>query len=78
MCADDKIFKKEKELVIARLESLAPDLHFSSGDFVNLSRDGIIEEIKKDSEIGREFVEMEMQFLRALKNGNLMKELNKV
>ena len=68
--------KTEREIVLARLEVLLPDICFASGsDFKSYSRDMIIEEIKKNSEIGKDFIKTEMEFLRALKNGNLTKRL---
>jgi len=68
---------KEKEIVIARLEALIPEMSFFSGNnFQNFTRDEMINEIKKNSEIGREFIKIEMSFLRALKDGVLIKQLN--
>ena len=71
------VFEKEKELVIARLEVLFPEYCFASGDgSKNFSRDEMIQEIKQGSEAGIEFVKIDMEFLRALKNGTLIKILN--
>lgn len=68
--------KKEKDLVIARLEILSSKLHFSSGeDSKSFSRDEMIEQIKSGTKIGKEFVETELKFLRAIKDGTLMKRL---
>jgi hypothetical protein len=71
------IFEKEKELVIARLEVLFPNICFSSGaDFKDFSRDDIIKEIRNNSNEGKEFVKTQMEFLRAFKDGSLVKKLN--
>ena len=68
---------KEKEIVIARLEALIPEMSFASGDdFQSFTRDEIINEINKNSQIGKNFIETEMNFLRALKDGSLIKKLN--
>ena len=68
--------KKEKDLVIARLEILSPKLHFSSGESSkSLSRDEMIAQIKSGTKIGKEFVETELKFLRAIKDGTLLKRL---
>ena len=68
---------KEKEIVIARLEALIPEMSFASGgNFQSFTRDEIVNEIKKDSQIGKDFIETEMNFLRALKDGFLIKRLN--
>lgn len=71
------ISEKEKELVIARLEVLFPEFCFASGsDFESFSRDEMIREIERGSEEGKEYVKIEMKFLRALKDGSLIKKLN--
>jgi hypothetical protein len=71
------VFEKEKELVIARLEVLFPEYCFASGSgFQSFSRDEMIQEIKRGSEEGKEFVKIEMEFLRALKDPSLIKKLN--
>lgn len=68
--------KKERELVIARLELLSPKLHFSSGESSkSFSRDEMIVQIKSGTKIGEEFVETELKFLRAIKDGTLIKRL---
>jgi len=67
---------KERELVIARLEILSSELHFSSGiNFQNFSRDEIIDQIRSNTTVGQEFVKTEMDFLRAMKDGQLLKSL---
>ena len=69
--------EREKEIVIARLEVLVPEMSFASGDnFKSFTRDDILKEIKKDSETGKDFIKTEMEFLRALKDGSLIKKLN--
>lgn len=69
--------QEERDLILARLEVLSSELHFSSGDnFQNFSRDEMIEQIKNNTEAGREFVATEFEFLRAIKNGSLMKVLS--
>ncbi len=76
---DKTLEEREKEIVIARLKVLVPEMCFASGNgFKSFTRDEIISEIKKDSDVGREFIETEMEFLRALKNGSLIKKLNEV
>lgn len=39
------------------------------------SRDEMIEEIKKDTKVGKEFVRAEMKFLRALASGEIYRKL---
>jgi hypothetical protein len=75
---EKNISEKEKQLILARLELLTPNLHFASGGFLDYSRDDIIKEVSNNSEIGKDFIATEMEFLRAFKGGSLIKELNKV
>jgi hypothetical protein len=74
---ENNIEEKEKQLVLARLELLTPDMHFASGNFLDYSRDDVIKEIKNNTQAGREFIATEMEFLRAFKGGSLIQELNK-
>lgn len=72
----EKTRQKEIELVIARLEVLSPELHFSSGDSPeNISRDEMIEHVKANDEVGQGFIKTELEFLRAFKDGTLQKTL---
>ena len=68
--------EKERELIIARLEVASPELHFSSGDSSKTySRNEIIQHVKDADTVGNAFVKIELDFLRALKNGTLMNQL---
>ena len=76
MTEQNNILQKEKELVIARLEVLSPELHFSVGsDSESFSRDEIIKQINENTEIGMDFLKVELEFLRAIKDGSLMNSL---
>lgn len=71
-----QIRQKEIELVIARLEVLSPELHFSSGNNEgSISRDEMIEHVKANDKIGNDFIKTELDFLRAFKDGTLLKQL---
>lgn len=73
-----KLKKKEIELVIARLEMLSPNVYFSSGDNnggSNISRDEMIKHVRNNDEIGQEFIETDLEFLRALKDGKLLNQI---
>lgn len=70
--------KKEIELVIARLEMLSPDVYFSSGDNSNgsnISRNEMIQHVRNNDKIGKEFIETDLTFLRALKDGKLLNQI---
>lgn len=72
---ENQLKKKEIELIILRLETLSPEVYFSSGNGENISRDEMIKHVRANDETGREFIETEMEFLRALKDGKLLKQI---
>ena len=55
-----------KNLVKERLAAMPPDVSFSVGDFGDFTRDELIEEIDKDSEVGKEAVEMQIIFIKKM------------
>lgn len=70
------ISQKEKELVLARLEVLSPELHFSVGaNGKSFSRDEMMAQINENTDIGKDFIKVELEFLRAFKDGSLMDSL---
>lgn len=58
-----------KKTVIARLEVLPPDKKMSIGASGEFSRDELIERVKQGDPIGKKIVQIELEFLRSLKNG---------
>lgn len=70
-----KLKEKEIELIIARLEVISPDIYFASGNGSSISRDDMIKHVRNGDEVGNEFMETEMEFLRAMKDGKLLKQL---
>ncbi len=65
MANDEEI----KKIVIARLETLPSDKKISIGSSGEFTRDEIIESVEKGDEIGKKMIQVEMEFLRALKKG---------
>ncbi len=57
-----------KELVIARLQTLPPDVAISIGSDGEFNKNELIAHVKEDDEIGKQIIEVEMDFLRALQN----------
>ena len=55
-----------KKLVIARLDAIPPDVSFSMGPYRDFTREQLIEEVEKESEVGKAATEMELSFLRKL------------
>ncbi len=73
---NDSVFEKAKDLAIAHLEVLSPEIHFSSGSGeVNISRDDMIKHVQNGDDIGKEFIKTQLEFLRAFKDPNFMNRL---
>lgn len=60
-----------QKIVIARLETLPPNKKISIGSQGEFDRDELIEHVKKGDAIGKKMVQIEMEFLRSLKEGLL-------
>ena len=56
-----------KKLVIARLRTMPPNIKISVGNFGSFKRDELIEEIEKESEIGKLIIEVDLNYLRSWK-----------
>lgn len=57
-----------KDLVIARLEVLPEDTGISIGSAGEFTRDELIERVKQGDEIGQKIVQVELSYLKSLKN----------
>ena len=55
-----------KLLVKKRLLAMPPDISFSIGEFGDFTRDELIEEVEKESELGKEIIEMQINFIRKM------------
>lgn len=66
---DKEISQEIKDLVIARLNTLPSDREISVGSDGEFTKEELIERIKKGDEIGLKMIEVEMSFLKALKEG---------
>lgn len=72
----DNLKQKEIELVVERLEMLPENVYFSSGNGgTSISRDDMVRHIQENDNIGKEFVKTDLEFLRALKEGKLLKQI---
>jgi len=60
-----------KELVIARLEVLPPNIKVSLGN-MDFTKEQLVEHVKKEDDIGKKIVEVELEFIRALKEGEVV------
>ena len=55
-----------KKLVKERLSSMPPDVSFSIGDFGDFTRDQLIEEVEGYTEVGREAIDMQINFIKKM------------
>ena len=68
-----------KELVIAKIDARMPsNIKISIGGIGSMSKQEMIEHVKKEDEQGKQIIQMHMNFIKAMTSGELMKELNKV
>ena len=71
----EKISEDLKDLIIYRLDTLPEDKKISIGSIGEFFKSDLIEHVRKEDEIGKEIVELELTFLRALKEGILLKDI---
>ena len=64
-----------KDLVIARLDVLSPHKKIHIGSVGEFTKDELIECVKNGDETGQKIAEIELAFLRALKEGTLLEDL---
>ena len=60
-----------KKLVIFRLDTLPPGKKISIGSSGEFSKEDLIMHVRQGDDIGKKIVEVEMEFLRAIKEGTL-------
>ncbi len=58
-----------KEIVIARLEAMPSNKKISIGHFGEFTKEELIKRVKNNDEIGKKIMEIELGFLRAIKDG---------
>lgn len=66
-----------KELVLARLDIMPPNLKLSVGNQGTFDKTQLIEHVKRGDEIGTQVVRMQMKFIKALTSGQLIETLNR-
>lgn len=68
--------KQIKEIVIARIDAQMPsNLKLSIGSYGAMSKEELIDHVKKDDIIGKQIVTVHMSFLKALVSGELKRAL---
>jgi hypothetical protein len=73
---EDELQQRIKELVIARLRSTPPHLGIiiGSGEQKKYTPEELIGQIEQGTTLGKEYLELEIDFLRALKDGVLYEQ----
>ena len=74
MTTGSKIDTDEKKLALARLEALPPNIGIAVGSEGNFTKAQLLQHIEDEDEIGKQFVNIELEFLRALKEGSLFEQ----
>ncbi len=67
-----EIEQLKKEIVIARLRQAPPTVKIAFGslnEFMN--RDELIEQVEKETEIGKKIIKIQLEYLRAFKKENI-------
>ena len=70
----NKIRREVKDLVIARLGVLSPNKKISIGSSGEFTRDELIELVEKENEIGVKIVKIELEYLRAIREGDFYEQ----
>lgn len=60
--------KTIQEIVFARVSTMPDNVGISIGKDGDFSKNEIIEHLKKNDEVGKKFVEIQLDYLQSLKN----------
>ena len=55
-----------KKLVKERLHAMPPDVSFSVGNFGDFTRDELIEQVDRGTDVGQAAIEMQIDFIRKM------------
>ncbi len=59
-----------KQLILVRLESMPDTIRISVGsEGKELSKEDLVEHVKKEDSLGKMFIEMQLKYLRTMKTG---------
>ena len=65
-----------KELVLARIGVMPSNFKLSIGSFGTFTKDEMISSVEKGDSVGKQIVQMQMNFINALSSGKLIETLN--
>ena len=79
MKEETKITDKIKTLVIARIDAKMPsNLKMSIGSSGSLSKEEMIDHVRKGDAEGKQIVQIHLNFIKAVTSGQFIKEVNTV
>ncbi|MFH1365089.1 MAG: hypothetical protein ABIH28_00705 [archaeon] len=74
--SEDEINEIIKNSVIARIDAQVPsNLKLAMGSYGGMSKEEMIEHVRKGDEVGRQIVKRHIQFLKAVASGELTRAL---
>lgn len=78
MTEKTKISEEIKKLIIARIDARVPsNIKISIGGSGSMSKEEMIEHVKKEDEAGKQIVMLHLNFIKAVTSGEFIREVNK-
>ncbi|MBU4070235.1 MAG: hypothetical protein KJ646_04600 [Nanoarchaeota archaeon] len=77
--SQDEINEEMKRLVIARIEAqISPNLKLSIGSRESLDKNQMIEHVMKGDDVGKQIIQVHLNFIKAQASGQLASALSSV
>lgn len=70
--SDEELREELKKIVLARIQVMPDTLNVAVGS-TKLSRSELVEHVEEEDEIGKQIIEIELEFLRDLASGAIYK-----
>jgi len=77
MNSEERKGEELKELILARIEVMPSNLKLSIGNFGTFTKQELMEHVKKGDEEGKQIMQMQINFIKALTSGRFIETLNK-
>ncbi|MBU3912510.1 MAG: hypothetical protein KKE50_00295 [Nanoarchaeota archaeon] len=75
---EESFNEKLKEIVIMRINAISSNLRLSIGGGETMSKEEMIDHVKKEDETGRQILKSHLSFLKAVANGEFTKAISSV
>ncbi|MBI5357514.1 hypothetical protein HZB74_01570 [Candidatus Saccharibacteria bacterium] len=69
---NSSVTSDEKNLILARLSTMPANMGIAIGNEGSFTVTELKRLIEEDDDLGKEYVEMQLEFLRSIKNGSLL------